>query len=225
MFGSFASYIRQHHVGVLALFIALSGTAYAATLPRNSVGTAQLKKDAVTTNKVKNASLLSQDFKSGQLPAGPRGPQGFPGLSVQGPSGPQGAPGFPGPPGQPGPPGLAGTDGVDGLDATARAFALVDGAGPSLVVDYNWGFQWAVAQGGIENVCVKPGEGLELDPSIDPAVVSPVRHGAFTTGTSTPPVAYWDPSASYCDEGDYAVRVSKPAPASNEGEDFVIAIP
>jgi hypothetical protein len=91
MFGGLASYIRQHHVGVLALFIALSGTAYAATLPRNSVGTAQLKKNAVTTAKVKNRSLLAKDFKSGQLPAGPRGPQG-----AQGVQGVQGAPGAPG---------------------------------------------------------------------------------------------------------------------------------
>jgi hypothetical protein len=81
MFGSVASYVRQHHVGMLALFIALSGTAYAATLPRNSVGTPQLKKDAVTTKKVKNKSLLRKDFKSGQLPAGPAGPKGDPGAT------------------------------------------------------------------------------------------------------------------------------------------------
>lgn len=85
MFGSFASYVRQHHVGMLALFVALSGTAYAATLPRNSVGTPQLKKDAVTSKKVKNASLLRKDFRSGQLPAGPAGPTG--------PVGPKGDPG------------------------------------------------------------------------------------------------------------------------------------
>ncbi len=76
MFGSFASYFRRHHIGMLALFIALSGTAYAATLPRNSVGTAQLKRNAVTGAKVKNSSLLAADFKAGQLPAGARGAQG-----------------------------------------------------------------------------------------------------------------------------------------------------
>jgi len=67
---------------MLALFIALSGTAYAATLPRNSVGTMQLKRDSVTTKKVKNASLLRRDFKSGQLPAGPAGPKGDPGVTT-----------------------------------------------------------------------------------------------------------------------------------------------
>jgi hypothetical protein len=82
------TYVRQHHVGLLALFIALSGTAYATTLPRNSVGTAQLKKNAVTSAKVKNHSLMRADFATGQLL---RGPQGLRGL--QGIPGPQGTPG------------------------------------------------------------------------------------------------------------------------------------
>src|SRR5581483_2402945 len=43
----------------LALAVALGGTSYAAvSLPANSVGTAQLKNDAVTSLKVKNGSLL-----------------------------------------------------------------------------------------------------------------------------------------------------------------------
>jgi len=36
-------------LSALALFIALGGGAYAATLPRNSVGPAQLKSGAVTS--------------------------------------------------------------------------------------------------------------------------------------------------------------------------------
>jgi hypothetical protein len=63
MFGSLASYLRRHHVGMLALFIALSGTAYAATLPRNSVGTAQLKKNAVTTPKIKKSAVTTRKIK------------------------------------------------------------------------------------------------------------------------------------------------------------------
>lgn len=69
-------------VACLALLVALGGTGYAATvLPRNSVGTAQ----------VKNNSLLSQDFKSGVLRPGPRG--------AAGPAGPAGAAGPAGPAG------------------------------------------------------------------------------------------------------------------------------
>jgi len=85
-------------VAGIALGLALGGTGDATvlTVPRNSVGTAQLKTGAVTTRKiakgavtssqVKNRSLLSADFKPGQLPAGPTGPQG--------PAGPAGPPGI-----------------------------------------------------------------------------------------------------------------------------------
>ena len=52
----------------LALLVALSGGAYAvATLPRNSVGTRQLKKNAVKTAKVDNGTLLFRDIKRGQV--------------------------------------------------------------------------------------------------------------------------------------------------------------
>jgi hypothetical protein len=83
-------------ISCLALAVALGGTSYAAVLavPRNSVGTAQLKSGAVTTAKlagnavvssrVKNGSLLKVDFAPGELPAGPAGPQGpagTPGIS------------------------------------------------------------------------------------------------------------------------------------------------
>ena len=73
-------------VAYLALFVALGGTGYAAfKLPKNSVGTKQLKNGAVTGEKVKGGSLLPSNFKGGQLP---QGPQGLPG--------PQCPPGLPG---------------------------------------------------------------------------------------------------------------------------------
>ena len=64
MLAGMGSYVRRHHVGFLALFIALSGTAYAATLPRNSVGTAQLKKNAVTAPKVKRNAVTTAKIKN-----------------------------------------------------------------------------------------------------------------------------------------------------------------
>jgi hypothetical protein len=86
-----------------ALAFALAGTGIAAVtaLPPNSVGKAQLKKDAVLSGKIKdgdvrsqdianstiitqdvrNGTLLRADFRSGQLPAGPPGPPGPPGVS------------------------------------------------------------------------------------------------------------------------------------------------
>jgi hypothetical protein len=64
-------------IATLALFLALGGGAYAAfKLPSNSVGSKQIKKNAVNSSKVANGSLLPGDFKAGQLPAGPQGLKG-----------------------------------------------------------------------------------------------------------------------------------------------------
>ena len=71
---------------MLALVVALSGSAYAVGLAEDSVGARQIKKNAVRSAEVKNHSLKKKDFKAGQLPAGPRGPAG-----PQGPQGPAGA--------------------------------------------------------------------------------------------------------------------------------------
>jgi hypothetical protein len=81
-------------VACAALFVSLSGVGYAAiVLPANSVGAKQLKRNAVTSVKVKQYSLLRSDFKRGQVPQGPQGPQGVPG--AQGIQGPKGDPGTP----------------------------------------------------------------------------------------------------------------------------------
>lgn len=100
-------------IACIALGIALGGTGYATVLqvPKNSVGTAQLKSSAVTNKKlapnavtsakVQNRSLLRADFATGQLPAGPAGPTG-----PAGPAGPAG------------PPGLSGVERVESTSAT-----------------------------------------------------------------------------------------------------------
>jgi hypothetical protein len=106
MLATVVSYVRRHHLGMLALFVALSGTAYAATLPRNSVGPAQLKRNAVTSAKVKPFSLLRNDFGRGQLPVGPQGPAG--------PRGPEGATGARGAEGATGARGAEGPRGPQG---------------------------------------------------------------------------------------------------------------
>jgi hypothetical protein len=54
-------------MSTVAVFVALGGGAYAVTVPRNSVGSKQLKANSVTAAKVKNRSLLASDFKRGQL--------------------------------------------------------------------------------------------------------------------------------------------------------------
>lgn len=89
------SFLRHNFIALLALCVALGGVSYAAVkLPKNSVGTKQIKKRAVTakkikknavnSSKVKNRSLLKKDFKAGQLPKGApgvTGPAGATGLT------------------------------------------------------------------------------------------------------------------------------------------------
>jgi hypothetical protein len=111
-------------IACIALLVALTGTSVAAVsqlLPRNSVGTAQLKNNAVTSGKVANGSLLGSDFKAGQLPAGARGTSGPAGpIGASGATGPPGEAGPAGPIGPPGPPNpnAANSDLLDNLDST-----------------------------------------------------------------------------------------------------------
>ena len=100
------SYLTYANVmASIAVFIALGGGAYAAIkLPRNSVGGAQIKNNAVTSPKVKDGSLTKNDFKAGQLPAGPQGAPGAPGApGAKGDTGAQGIQGIQGVQGPPGP--------------------------------------------------------------------------------------------------------------------------
>jgi hypothetical protein len=109
--GQASAHVRRHIVGYLALFVALSGTSYAATtrlLPRNSVGTKQ----------VIDHSLLKLDFKAGQLPQGAAGPQG-----TQGPKGDAGAQG---PKGDAGAQGLQGDKGDKGDKGDPGVVASLD---------------------------------------------------------------------------------------------------
>src|SRR3954447_11654185 len=81
-----------HVIAMLALFIAMGGTGYAALkLPKNSVGSKQIKKNAVTGSKVKNGALKKGDFAAGQVPGGRAGPAGRNGTN--GTNGAAGAPG------------------------------------------------------------------------------------------------------------------------------------
>jgi Collagen triple helix repeat (20 copies) len=81
-------------VTVLAVLVVGGGTAYAASelLPKNSVGTAQIKKEAVTPAKLSKASKAAL--------TGPKGATGATGS--QGAKGDQGQKGDQGPKGDPG---------------------------------------------------------------------------------------------------------------------------
>jgi hypothetical protein len=92
-----ATYLWQHHLALLALFVVLGGTSYAAVnaLPKNSVGSKQ----------VINGSLQTLDLskKARKALKGNRGPRGFTGAQgakgTTGAQGTQGSQGIQGPPG------------------------------------------------------------------------------------------------------------------------------
>jgi hypothetical protein len=88
-----ARHVAGNAVAWIALFVALGGASYAAVrIPANSVGTRQLKRNAVTSSRVKDRSLVAKDFRSGQLPKGATGAAGAKGdPGATGPIGPSSA--------------------------------------------------------------------------------------------------------------------------------------
>ena len=86
----------------LALFLALGGAAYAATqLPKNSVGTKQLRNEAVTSGKI--AKKTRNQLRGSRGATGPQGAQGKTGKQgAKGAAGAKGAQGVQGPKGEAG---------------------------------------------------------------------------------------------------------------------------
>jgi hypothetical protein len=58
-----AGYIRQHHLGLVAIFLALSGTAYAA----NTVGSADIINESILSQDVKNGEVKIADIGQGAV--------------------------------------------------------------------------------------------------------------------------------------------------------------
>jgi hypothetical protein len=165
-------------MATFAVFVALGGASYAAfRLPANTVGTRQIKngqvrsadlaKDSVSSPKVKDGSLLSADFRPGELVAGPAGPAGAKGDT--GPAGPAGlkgdagAAGAAGAKGDTGTAGPTGPTGANGIDGTGRAVGAVFPGGPSTPASFrNEGLKgWAsVTRIGIGHYCLQAANGL-----------------------------------------------------------------
>jgi len=115
----------------VAVFVVLGGGAYAATtLPKNSVGSKQIKakavasskiaSNAVTSAKVKDGSLLAKDFKAGQLGVGAAGQAG--------PAGPAGAAGAVGAKGDKGDPGRSALTPLKAGESESGVFGMGDQA-------------------------------------------------------------------------------------------------
>jgi hypothetical protein len=104
-----ARFVRQSPamaVAMLALFVAMGGTAIAAGSAL--ITGKQIKNSSITGADVKNKSLTPKDFRGSV-----RGPRG-----LQGPKGDKGDKGDTGAPGAPNP-NAANSDRLDGLDSTA----------------------------------------------------------------------------------------------------------
>src|SRR3954471_15963160 len=80
-------YARQHHIALIALFVAMGGTSYAAAtgsidgreIKNNSVSSTDLRNNGIRSRDVRNGALVKDDFKAGELPSGAQGPRGFTG--------------------------------------------------------------------------------------------------------------------------------------------------
>ena len=148
-------------ISTLCLVLLLGGgTAYAATqLGRESVGTRQLRKNAVTPVKLSAAAKQALTGATGREgPAGPNGPKGAAG--PRGAVGPTGPTGPTGPQGKEGTPGAEGQRGEPGTDATADAFATVLNSTPPQFLGTHPGFT-AVERQSEGIYCLTPAAGID----------------------------------------------------------------
>jgi hypothetical protein len=123
----------RNGLALVALFIALGGTATATT--RRLIGHKDIKRGAVTALQVKDHSLKRHDFIRGQVPRGRRGRRGATGApGARGPAG-----GAAGATGARGPAGAAGAPGAFAVeDANGRtAGPLLGISGTSLTFDFH----------------------------------------------------------------------------------------
>lgn len=111
MFSRLRHHIDSAHViAMIALFVALAGSAYATgLLPKNSVGRKQLKRGAVTPPKLSKGTVAMLQ-------------------GARGPAGPKGAKGTKGARGAPGDKGATGPIGPSDVYAAGDAFGAMSGS-------------------------------------------------------------------------------------------------
>lgn len=111
-------------ISCVALFVALSGTATAATM----ISGKEIKNNSVTGADVKSSSLTGSDIKNRSLTAADLSPAAISSLKAAGtagPAGPAGATGPQGPKGDAGAPGTPGADGAAGADGAQGPAGLI----------------------------------------------------------------------------------------------------
>lgn len=214
----------------LAIFIALGAGAYAAGLPKNSVGAKQLKDNAVTGDAVKDDSLTGVDVDESSLtlPAGTAaGPQGARGAT--GPTGPQGATGGNGARGATGATGVQGERG-SAIVARIRGTADVVTAHTPTATDYPLtGSSWTQHANSIEDLrgqftwtpSSPSCESFQVSLTID-GVVMPGFIGAAGSGTRTANIGIGEGTAAMFDpQSPIAHTLSLSVSDSCAGSDHV----
>jgi len=116
-----ARHIRAHSVSYLALFVALTGSAYAAV----SVSGRDVVNGSLTGSDVRPNALTDELLQASAISSARRGPRG-----PRGPRGLRGPTGLQGPPGVPGAAGPAGTSGFQVVTATVVNPADVEDTSP-----------------------------------------------------------------------------------------------
>lgn len=185
-------------VALLALTVALSGSAYAAVkingkdIKARTITAKQIKNGTITGKQVKNGSIAKADLAKDVGTAGPAGPQGVAG--PQGATGPQGAPG------------------------SARAWALVNKAGPALVTDRTHGFL-SVSRSGIGQYCVKIDPATGIDKSKSVALANP-EYG-YSAGSDLAAYA----SMTDCATDEIGVMTMEGAGSFSDDVAFTVMVP
>lgn len=162
-------------LSLIALFVSLGGTGYAAIkitgkdVADSSLTGSDVKNESLTRKDVKglgtrdivDASLLAKDFKTGELPAGPKGE-----IGATGPAGVKGETGATGPPG----PGsrlttllTPGSTTYTAPANTARLLVRLWGGGGGGGEGNNWGGGGGGGQGGYAEALVPASPGATFN--------------------------------------------------------------
>jgi hypothetical protein len=197
----FLRFLRGNTIALLALFLALGGTTYAAS-------TALIGKNTVASPQVVNGSLKTKDLSAAARKAlkGNRGLRGLTG--AQGAKGATGAQGVQG---------IQGIQGIQGVAGTARAYAEVDDSTPSLVAARTKNFT-AVSRPGVGVYCLTPAAGIDARAV---ASVASVDYGI----SGVRGVAEVRGSGLGCPAGDFEVETYSLADAAVSTISFHLIVP
>lgn len=217
-------------LATIAVILALGGTGYAASL----IGTDQLENGAVTASKLRKGAVTGAHVRRGTLtwrhltpPAratasrakGAVGPQG-----ETGPAGAQGLRGEAGPQGPQGPQGETGPTGARGSDGTARAYAVIDPATPSIVAGRQKNMT-AVSRVGTGTYCLTPAAGIDATATF--AVATPeLSLSGSSLATDNILLSYVVASAADCPAGDFEVKTyARTMTALSDAVAFAVVVP